>query len=291
MAFIDSYNRLIVAIQKIDEVLSIGKSGGNELPEDNESDIDIFVFCHLIPSVKTRQSAVETLGADVSKMTISETDGKFWGVCDFIGIKETDICLMYFTVSEMDDEIESVLSGSRLSRENEYFYPVGRCATILSMHVLYDKNGYIANMQKRLYEYPPILAEKMFAYHIQKINDKEDFSRAVSRRDVLFYHAILENAIDHYLQALFALNRCYFPSRKRTFQLIENFIMKPADLAIRLLKVIELGAGENTLSQSYDIWTALCNELLEFEDNVLCKSINNKNNWVSLIKCKNERDK
>jgi len=120
-------------------------------------------------------------------------------------------------------------------------------------------------MQKRLFEYPPILAEKLFNHHIQKINDKEDFDRAVSRGDVLFYHATLENAIDHFLQALFALNRCYFPSRKRSLHFIEQFRIKPADLSVRLLKVIELGAGKNTLSQSYDIWTTLCHELSVFE--------------------------
>jgi len=265
MAFIDNYNLIIGAIQKIAEVLSIGKSGGKKLPVKNESDIDIFVFCNQIPTAKTRQAAVERLDIDISKMTISETGGKFWGICDFINIEDIEICLMYFTISEMDAEIETVLNGSRLNRENEYFYPTGRCATFLSMFILYDKTGYIAGMQKRLFEYPPILAEKLFDHHIKKINDKEDFDRAVSRGDVLFYHATLENAIDHFLQALFALNRCYFPSRKRSLHFIEQFRMKPADLSVRILKVIELGAGKNTLSQSYDIWTALCHELSVFE--------------------------
>ena len=144
MIFIENYKRLIKAVQEIDEVLSIGKSGGKELPVKGENDIDIFVFCNKIPSAKTRQSAVELLGSAISEVTINETSGKFWGVCDFINIDDNEICLMYFTVSEMNDEIETVLNGSRLNRENEYFYPTGRCATFLSMYILCDKTGYIA---------------------------------------------------------------------------------------------------------------------------------------------------
>ena len=262
MEFIDSYNLLIGAIQEISEVLSIGKSGGDKLPAKGESDIDIFVFCNQIPTVKARLAAVGRLGDAITKQTISETGGRFWGTCDFITIKDIEICLMYFTVADMDSEIEKVLNGSRLNRENEYFYPTGRCATFLSMYILYDKTGYIADMQKRLREFPPMLAEKLFTHHIKKINDEEDFDRAVSRGDILFYHAVLESALDHFLQALFALTRCYFPSRKRSLQFIEQFNVKPADFSTRLLKVIELGARDDTLTQSYEIWSALCNELI-----------------------------
>jgi len=261
VAFIDSYKQLIRAVQEIDEVLSIGKSGGKELPDKDESDIDIFIICHKIPSVKARQSIYENLGIAGIKITINEAGGRFWGVCDFIDISDTEICLMYFTVVEMDAEIETVLDGSRLDRENEYFYPTGRCATFLSMHILCDKARYISNMQKKLIEYPPVLAKRLFEHHIKKINDKEDFNRAVTRSDVLFYHATLENAIDHYMQALFALNHCYFPSRKRSLQFVEQFTMKPIDFSERLLNVIKYGAMESTLAQSYDIWASLCDEL------------------------------
>jgi len=257
MSFIDNYNLLINLIKNIDEVLSIGKSGGKNLPVNNESDIDIYVFCTQIPAAKVRRFDIEC-----TNMTINETGGKFWGVCDFITIEQTDICIMYFTVSDMDNEIESVLNGSRLDRENEYFYPTGRCATFLSMHILYDKTDYIADIKNRISKYPPTLADKLYNHHIRKIFNNEDFERAVSRGDVLFYHVTLESALDHFLQALFAFNHYYFPSRKRSLQYIETFKHKPVDCSEKLLKVIKLGAKAETLSQSHDIWTALCNEMI-----------------------------
>ena len=259
----ENYNLLINAISEIDGVMSIGKSGGKNIPEHNESDIDIFVFCSQFPESQTRKSAVKKLAAVVSEMKLSEKTGRFWGGCDFVTIEGTEICLMYFNISDMNDEIESILNGSRLDRESEYFYPTGRCASFLSMYILYDKAGYISDMKEKLSVYPLSLAEKLYNHHICKINDAEDFERAISRGDVLFYHSTLELAIDHFLQTLFALNRCFFPSRKRNLQFIERFKNKPSNCSDRLLEVIELGSKSTTLSQSYDIWSALCEDLLE----------------------------
>jgi len=260
MSLLDNFNLLINAVSKIDGVLSIGKSGGESMPLQNESDIDIFIFCDKMPDAKTRNAALKNIEF-ISWMKISETGGRFWGVCDFATLNNTDICLMYFTISDMNDEIDSVLDGSRLDRENEYFYPSGRCSTFLSMHIIHDKNGYISVMKEKLSVYPQVLSEKLYEHHIRKINDAEDFERAVMRGDVLFYHSTLELAIDHFLQALFALNKCFFPSRKRSYDFIESFEYKPTDCYERLLKVIELGVCAETLTKSYDMWATLCKEL------------------------------
>lgn len=268
MALLESYNELINIVSEMNEVLSIGKSGGDKLPEPNESDIDIFVFCSEVPDVKKRQEAVKKLGTAPSNIKISENGGKFWGVCDYVTIEKSEICLMYFTIADMNNDIESVLDGSRLDREGEYFYPTGRCASFLSMHALYDEENYISTMKKRLSTYPKLLAEMLFNHHISKINDEEDFDRAVSRGDVLFYHSTLESAIDHFLQALFALNHCFFPSRKRNIKFIEGFKYKPQNCSERLLKVIALGSKAETLSLSYDAWSGLCKEILEMTTHI-----------------------
>jgi hypothetical protein len=263
MSLLDNYNLLIETVREIDGVLSIGKSGGENIPMQGESDIDIFIFCSKVPNANAKKTAIQKLTPAISIIQINETAGRFWGVCDFVAIDDTDVCLMYFNISDMDDEIESVLDGSRLDKESEYFYPTGRCATFMSMHILYDKTGYISGMKEKLSVYPMSLAEKSYNHHIRKINNGEDFERAVSRGDVLFYHSTLESVIDHYLQALFALNQCWFPSRKRTMQFVEGFKYKPVDFSEKLLEVIKLGAEAETLTQSYDIWSALCKELLQ----------------------------
>jgi len=262
----DCYALIINTVAEINEVVAIGKSGGSKLPENGESDIDIYVFCKSIPEIQSRKEAIDRLGNVISNTNYSEHDSSFWGTIDFLTLNDTDICLMYFTTINMDEEIESVLNGTRLDREADYFYPTGRCATFLSMHILYDKNGYIANIKEKLSTYPQELTKKIYNHHIHKAKGNyggEDFERAVSSGDVLFYHSTLEFAIDHFLQALFALNKCYFPSRKRMIEFINGFDIKPLNCTDRLLQTVELGAKSETLSDSYAIWSSLHKELFD----------------------------
>ena len=262
MSILSSYEAIIQSVSNIDSVSSIGKSGGVRIPVNGESDIDVFVFCRNEPTVIERRAMLNNLGSLINRYNLSETKGGSWGICDFVYLQNTEICLMYFTIEDINAEIESVLNGSRITRENEYFYPTGRCSSILHMAILLDKDNYLKSLKNKLVKYPDKLREGIISCYRNKINDEEDFDRAVSRGDVLFYHATLELAIDHFLQMLFAINRCYFPSRKRSLEFIGNFELKPADCESRLLKMIRLGSDESTLADSYTIWSALCIDIL-----------------------------
>jgi len=98
-------------------------------------------------------------------------------------------------------------------------------------------------------------------YHLDELEDTEDLQRAVARKDVLFYHFAMDIAIDHFLQALFAINRTYFPSRKRTLDFIEIFNIKPERCNEKLLEVIKLGSFSEGINQSFTIWSNMVNEL------------------------------
>lgn len=49
--------------------------------------------------------------------------------------------------------------------------------------------------------YPDELAEKLIQYHLDELEDIEDSERAMTRKDVIFYHFAMDTAIDHFLQA------------------------------------------------------------------------------------------
>ena len=125
------YNLLIKSVLEIKEVVAIGKSGGKTLPVNGESDIDVYIFCNRIPKLSERQAAIQNLGNAVDSVKYSENSSRFWGTMDFLYLDNTEICLMYFTTTYMNEEIESVLDGRRLYKEDGIFYPTGRCATML----------------------------------------------------------------------------------------------------------------------------------------------------------------
>ena len=168
---------------------------------------------------------------------------------------------MYFTVNETLNDVESILNGDFPDKLDNYYYPIGRCAMLKNINALYDKNSFLYSLKEKLSEYPDKLAKILVQYHLDELEDIEDLERAVIRKDVLFYHFAMDIAIDHFLQALFAINKIYFPSRKRTLDFVKNFDIKPESCEEQLLDVVRLGACSESIKESYELWSKMVSEL------------------------------
>lgn len=53
--------------------------------------------------------------------------------------------------------------------------------------------------------------------------DEEDLDRAELCHEALFYHQVLEELLDHFLQLLYAKNNCYFPQPKALRRIYRPF--------------------------------------------------------------------
>lgn len=179
---------------------------------------------------------------------------------DILDADGVDVMPMYFEKGATDSFVSEVRAGRRAAREND-FYPIGRLATLATMHVYFDKDGWLSDLRETLSAYPDSLRNAMLRAHASAAWDEEDFESAARRKDVFFFHNVLDGAMDHFLQALFALNRAYFPSRKRSDEHMERFPVKPPDCAARMRAVIALGAHEETIAEASVRWHALCREL------------------------------
>lgn len=253
---------LIGSINTMKEVQSIGISGSKTpLPKAGEGDIDVFIYCDVIPKFEKRQDIVNQLGDLLQEGKINVFEGGHWGNGDFVLINGVETWLMYFTINESLNDIESILNGDYPDKLDNYYYPIGRCAMLKDINVLNDKNGFLYSLKKRLSEYPDKLAKVLIQYHLDELGDLEDLERAVTRKDVLFYHFAIDIAIDHFLQALFAINKTYFPSRKRTINFIKNFNIKPERCDKILLDVVRLGACSESINRSYELWSNMVDEM------------------------------
>ncbi len=249
---------LVDRISSIEEVQSIGISGSKTpLPKAGEGDIDIFIYCDTTPEFKKRQDLRDIMGDLMHEWEINAFEGGHWGTGDYALINGVETWMMYFTTDKTISDIESILNGNYPDKLDNYYYPVGRCAMLENISILYDREGFLQSMKDRLSEYPDKLAERLIRYHMEALEDTEDLERAVNRKDVLFYHFSLDIAIDHFLQALFAINRTYFPSRKRSLDFIERFDKKPDRCSERLLEVVKLGGFDEGIEKSYEIWCNL----------------------------------
>lgn len=255
-------NKLIEGISSVEEVQAIGISGNKKaLPQAGEGDIDIFVYCDAIPECRIRKNILGQMGVLLESSKVDVFEGGHWGVGDFGLINGVETWIMYFTVSDALKEIEAILDGDYPDKLDNYYYPTGRCAMLKDISVFYDKNSFLTSLKERLLKYPEKLEEKLIQYHFDELDDVEDLERAVTRRDVLFYHFAMDIALDHFLQALFAINKTYFPSRKRTLKFIENFNIKPVNCNERLLEIIKLGSSSEYIGKSYELWNVIVGEL------------------------------
>lgn len=256
--------QLVLEVTKNPALRAIGRSGGNRpLPPPGEGDIDLFVYCKEIPPADERSARLASLGAAADQIRVGAIAGGDWGVADALLLCGVETWVMYFTVDQLWAEVRATLAGANVRRVDDYYYPAGRLAMLLNMEVCYDPDGLLASVADAIREYPEALVAAQLAYHLPLMHDEEDFGRAVSRGDLLFYHFVFDLALDHFLQALFALNRTYFPSRKRSLEHIAAFARKPANCEERLLLAVELGARPASLPQSYRIWRDLTRELAD----------------------------
>lgn len=250
-------SEIVQGISAINVVQSIGMSGSKDIPNAGEGDIDIFIYCDSIPDSKNRQSILDSFKDRIQDAKVTAFEGGHWGTGDFLRINGVETWLMYFTAEETLSDVEAILNGEYPDKLDNYYYPVGRCAMLESIHTLYEKNSLLTELKKKLSAYPNKLADILLHYHLERLDDTEDLERAVFREDVLFYHFALDLAIDHFLQALFAINKTYFPSRKRTLSFIDKFRKKPENCSQNLLEVIHLGGYPEGLKPSFVLLSKL----------------------------------
>lgn len=246
MRAIQLKEELVDKIGACDKVKGIGQTGSLDIQLiPGKSDIDLFVLCSEVPSQEERQTCYSMLQSAEFTLQMQVCNGGLWGIGDILIADGIDIMPMYFTIKEMQDYLEEVLQCKHLDK-SERFYPVGRLASISSINILYEKNDTLTALKNMVNTKPCSFFKTWYEKEISQVLDEEDLGRAELRKEALFFHQVLENALDHLLQALFAINYCYFPSRKRTMSAIDGFQYKPDNCYARLLTMVINGAKGDT---------------------------------------------
>lgn len=257
----DFRDRLVTMLSINDDILGIGQTGDINAPLIPwKSDIDLFVICNSVPNRQERLSRYQQLISDCDSLEMEVCGGGVWGYGDIFVCDNIEVMPMYFTRVEMEGYLHEVLDGQHLEKEGR-FYPIGRLASIESLHVLYEKNAVWTTIIDMVKAHPQELFRRWYVSESSQMIDEEDLGRAELRHEVLFYHQVIENFLDHFLQALYAKNNCYFPSRKRTEAAIASFSSKPENCLTRLMRIVELGAKSDTIDQSIAELRAIAAEL------------------------------
>ncbi|BCN29051.1 YpoC family protein [Anaeromicropila herbilytica] len=261
-------DKLVSDLSGIDKIKGIGQTGDmNADLIPGNSDIDMFVLCSTIPTENERKSIYTNYANDYSECMMNVCNGGIWGYGDILIIDGIDVMFMYFTIEEMEQYLDKVLNGDYLDRDGG-FYPTGRLSSVENINILYESKDEWSRQIEKVKKYPTELFKKLFDYHISNVINDEDLGRVILRKEVMFYHSVLENSLDHLLQALFAVNATYFPSRKRSEQYIKDFKNKPVNCYERLIHIIQNSVSSNTIAKSVEELKKITLEMVEIGNSI-----------------------
>lgn len=256
-------DKLAYDLSGIDKIKGIGQTGDiNAEPVPGNSDIDLFVLCTAIPTEDERKQVYQKYSEYYSECSMNVCNGGIWGYGDILLIDRIDVMFMYFTFEEMEQYLDEVLQGMHLGQDGG-FYPTGRLSSVEGINILYESDYIWTALKAKVKQHPRDLFEMLFNYHISCVLNDEDLGRTILRKEVLFYHSVLENALDHLLQALFAVNLTYFPSRKRSEKYINAFAYKPDDCSNRLLQLVKNSVQSETIEASVQELRSITAEIKE----------------------------
>lgn len=170
--------QLIRQISGCSQVLGIGQTGDPAAPLiPGKSDIDLFVICSTVPDRQQRLALYSPLEGSYDRLDMEVCSGGIWGYGDIFIREGIDVMPMYFTAEEMLSYVQQVLAGQHLEKEGR-FYPIGRLASIETLHVLHERGSSWTDIIDLVKTKPEPLFTRWYENEISRVLDEEDLGRA-----------------------------------------------------------------------------------------------------------------
>lgn len=264
-----SYNQILEIVQNLakdNDITSIGLSSHFIPQNKKDGDIDLFVYCKEIPMPEKRNLLYPEIVCKneffKSRVFVSEK----WGDSDYCEINGIETWIMYFSEKETLTDFDSIIEGKQFAKNNGY-YPTARLAMFKKMNILLDKDNFLNYLKNKVLFYPEKLQEKILLDCREKMDDEEDLIRAVTRKDVSFFHLSIDEAMDNLFQLLFAMNNTLFPSRKKNRELMKDFKLSPLNFFNRVCKIFFWGTKVNKMGKALKKFRELKKEISELYSN------------------------
>ena len=205
---------MVEQYKKLKDVDSIGLAGSSTAKtSDNKSDYDIYIYCKKEPPAEDRQKIAEKFADRM------EIDNHYFETGDTFTLKETGkpVDIMYRHPDFIEGNIKWVWEDCNASLG----YTTCFIDNIRKTEVLYDKNGWLEGVKKRVdTPYPEKLAlniiKKNFAYLKDAMfSFRDQIASAVERNDFVSINHRCAAFLASYFDVIFAKNRLLNPGEKK----------------------------------------------------------------------------
>jgi hypothetical protein len=220
---------------------------------DQHSDIDLYVYSKEIIPLGKRKAIVEKLGASKADLNLT-----FWDTGDewFDRITGIEVDVTYWSPDWIEAQLERVLTAHQASMG----YTTCFWRTVKNSQILYDREGWFANLQEKSNQpYPiqlkqaiiaknhPVLRAVIPSYYGQ-------IKKALERHDLVSVNHRLAALFASYFDVLFALNEILNPGEKKILRFVKEQCRQiPASLERQIENILQLAAvGDIIILQELD---------------------------------------
>lgn len=200
--------------KKLKDVDSIGLGGSSTAQTaDSKSDYDIYIYGKSEPPIDERRKIAEKFADN------PEIDNHYFETGDTFHLRETGkpIDIMYRNPDFIEGNIKWVWEEGNAS----IGYTTCFIDNIKKTEILYDKNGWLAGVKKRVNTvYPEKLAQNIIKKNFTYLKDamfsfREQIASAVERNDFVSINHRCAAFLAGYFDVIFARNRVLNPGEKK----------------------------------------------------------------------------
>ena len=213
--------------------------------EDEQSDLDLYVFARSIPGNDERSRMAREFDPGIGGILSWGDESSFVQAgTDFqYGLTRVEI---WFRESGFIEGIIGDCEEGRIKQEFTVWNPMGfynYCALsdLYAMKPLDDPAGLLGRWKGRVERYPPKLRAEIISTFLVAAGfwpGNFHYASAVERRDVVYCTGIAQQVVHHLVQVLFAVNRTYFPGDKKLAGALGRLKMRPQGLVERVEEIL-----------------------------------------------------
>jgi len=216
---------------------------------DAHSDVDVYLFAEaFLPAARRGELVTARLGDAAQPVSWGADDPFVEGGTDF-QLDGVRVECWLRRSSAVEATIADCLQG-RVRREHAVWTAMGyfnhvALGDVRSMHVVDDPRGMLARWKAQVAAYPEPLRDAILGRFMAEAAfwpANPHYLGAVERGDVIYTSAIVQQAIQALIQAVFALNREYFPGEKKLAEALRQLPVTPPELAGRIETLLCAGA-------------------------------------------------
>jgi hypothetical protein len=210
---------------------------------DDDSDIDVNVYCHpdIMPSTDRRAAISAIPGvADIEMDHDEGGGGESWSPCgDRLRLNGVLIDIGYNTVEWIRTVVERVTTEGATSIPELVFRPYTMLGLLENSVVLYEANACLSDLVQKIHPYPSQLRANLLWQSLPTLAASAKEMQDYVERDIgnSAFHFHFQNAMHALGTALFAINERYDPAAKRVEQayatldrLPDAFLQRYADM-------------------------------------------------------------